>query len=221
VYLYATLLLQLAEQQGVRVLTAAALLAWNEKLGFACVSVSLMAPLAGESANVDGLAGFAPNTRRWVLIPLVGGQARGWLRCARQQRTVLRALRSWSPSQQTRGGLVQAFLPGVDRRRTKRILLVNGEPLGAIKPPAPARRSSASNLARGRRARSHHAHHRWTGDLRRAGPRPSADGPCFSLALKWIGERLSESTSPSPPDNRRDRTARGCARGRLHHGAFC
>ena len=144
-YLYATHLLELAERQGVQVLNRpASLRAWNEKLG-ALQFPELMAPTLVAS-DVELLRQFASTHGEVVLKPLGGRAGQGVIRSS-GQAPGLGALLELVTQQQQLPVMIQAFLPQVSEG-DKRILLVNGEPLGAVnrKPKAGEFRS---NLAVG------------------------------------------------------------------------
>ena len=144
-YLYATHLLELAERQGVQVLNRpASLRAWNEKLG-ALQFPELMAPTLVAS-DVELLRQFAAAHGEVVLKPLGGRAGQGVIRSS-GQAPGLGALLELVTQQQQLPVMIQAFLPQVSEG-DKRILLVNGEPLGAVnrKPKAGEFRS---NLAVG------------------------------------------------------------------------
>ncbi|MCP9888046.1 glutathione synthase [Cyanobium sp. ATX 6A2] len=147
-YLYATHLLELAERQGVRVLNRpSALRSWNEKLSSLRWS-HLMAPTLVAS-RVDSLAAFTAEHREVVLKPL-GGRAGQGVVFAAAGTPGLGALLELVTAQQTLPVMVQAFLPGVSAG-DKRILLVDGEPLGAVNrvPSGGAGGEFRSNLAVG------------------------------------------------------------------------
>ena len=144
-YLYATHLLELAERQGVQVLNrSASLRAWNEKLG-ALQFPELMAPTLVAS-DVELLRQFAATHGEVVLKPLGGRAGQGVIRSS-GEAPGLGALLELVTQQQQLPVMIQAFLPQVSEG-DKRILLVNGEPLGAVnrKPKAGEFRS---NLAVG------------------------------------------------------------------------
>ena len=144
-YLYATHLLELAERQGVRVLNRpAALRAWNEKLSALRWS-HLMAPTL-VATQVEALAAFAAEHGEVVLKPL-GGRAGQGVVFASAATPGLRALLELVTAMQTLPVMVQAFLPGVSRG-DKRILLVDGEALGAVN-RVPREGDFRSNLAVG------------------------------------------------------------------------
>ena len=144
-YLYATHLLDLGERAGVRVLNRpASLRAWNEKIGALRFS-HLMAPSL-VSSSTDQLAAFAANHAEVVLKPLGGRAGQGVVRSS-ASAPGLRALLELVTSQQQLPVMVQAFLPGVSAG-DKRILLVDGEALGAIN-RVPSEGEFRSNLAVG------------------------------------------------------------------------
>ena len=144
-YLYATHMLELAERQGVRIVNSpSALRAWNEKLGSLRFS-HLMAPSL-VSSRVSRLAAFAADQGEVVLKPLGGKAGQGVVR-VQAQAPGLRALLELVTDQQRMPVLAQTFLPEV-RSGDKRILLVDGEPLGAVN-RLPMAGEFRSNLALG------------------------------------------------------------------------
>ncbi len=192
-YLYATLLLELAEQQGVRVLNRpAALLAWNEKLGSLRFS-HLMAPSL-VSADVERLAAFAADHPEVVLKPLGGRAGQGVVRSA-SAAPGLRALLELVTQQQTLPVLAQAFLPAVSAG-DKRILLVDGEPLGAInRRPLPG--EFRSNLAVGGEPEPTALTAAETAICAELAPALRQAG-LFFVGIDVIGDRLSEINVTSP-----------------------
>ena len=147
-YIYATQLLELAEQQGVQVLNRpASLRAWNEKLG-ALRFPHLMAPTM-VSSQVEALAAFAETHSDVVLKPLGGKAGQGVIR-ANGAGPGLAALLEVVTQQQQLPVMIQAFLPVVCAG-DKRILLVDGEPTGAVNriPAGGAGGEFRSNLAVG------------------------------------------------------------------------
>ncbi len=144
-YLYATHLLELAERSGVCVLNKpASLRAWNEKLG-ALRFNSLMAPTFVAS-RVSELATFAREQGEVVLKPLGGRAGQGVVRVA-AGAPGLEALLELVTDQEQLPVMVQRFLPAVSKG-DKRILLVEGEPLGAVN-RRPKAGDFRSNLAMG------------------------------------------------------------------------
>jgi glutathione synthase len=144
-YLYATHLLELWERRGVRVLNRPApLRSWNEKLSSLRFS-HLMAPSL-VSARLEQLVAFTAEHGEVVLKPL-GGRAGQGVVFAAADTPGLRALLELVTHQEQLPVMVQAFLPGV-KDGDKRILLVEGEPLGAVN-RLPRAGDFRSNLAVG------------------------------------------------------------------------
>jgi len=144
-YLYATHLLDLAERRGVRVLNRpAALRAWNEKLGSLRFSHRMAPTLV--SSRVEALQAFTADHGEVVLKPL-GGRAGQGVVFAAAGTPGLRALLELVTQMEALPVMVQAFLPGV-KAGDKRILLVDGEPLGAVN-RVPTGDEFRSNLAVG------------------------------------------------------------------------
>ncbi len=144
-YLYSTHILEIAEREGVNVINRpSSLRAWNEKLG-SLRFINLMAPTMVGS-NVKALTEFASEFKEIVLKPLGGKGGQGIIR-AKSNSPGLEALIELITNQQTIPILIQKFLPEV-MEGDKRILLVNGEPLGAIN-RKPKQGEFRSNLALG------------------------------------------------------------------------
>ncbi len=192
-YLYATHLLELASRQGVRVINRpAALRAWNEKLSALRWS-HLMAPTLVAS-RVEQLAAFAADHGEVVLKPL-GGRAGQGVVFASAGTPGLRALLELVTQQQSLPVMVQAFLPGVSAG-DKRILLVNGEPLGAVN-RVPSGGEFRSNLAVGGQPQATElsgAERRICAEL---APALQAEG-LFFVGIDVIDGRLSEINVTSP-----------------------
>jgi glutathione synthase len=192
-YLYATHLLELAERHGVRVINRpSALRAWNEKLSSLRWS-HLMAPTLVAS-RVAELAAFTAAHGEVVLKPL-GGRAGQGVVFASATTPGLRALLELVTGMETLPVMVQAFLPGV-AAGDKRILLVDGEPLGAVN-RVPSGGEFRSNLAVGGQPEA-------TGlsDAERAicaelAPALQAEG-LFFVGIDVIDGRLSEINVTSP-----------------------
>ncbi len=192
-YLYATHLLELGERRGVRVVNRpASLRAWNEKLSSLRFS-HLMAPSL-VSSRVEQLAGFAAEHGEVVLKPL-GGRAGQGVVFAAADTPGLGALLELVTAQEQLPVMVQAFLPGV-REGDKRILLVDGEPLGAVN-RKPRQGEFRSNLAVGGQAEACEL----TAAERRIcdalAPALRAEG-LFFVGIDVIDGRLSEINVTSP-----------------------
>ena len=192
-YLYATHLLELAERQGVRVLNRpASLRAWNEKLGALRWS-HLMAPTLVAS-RVEALAAFTAEHREVVLKPL-GGRAGQGVVFASAATPGLRALLELVTAMESLPVMVQAFLPGVSGG-DKRILLVNGEPLGAVN-RVPSGGEFRSNLAVGGQPEATVISDRERELCAALAPALQAEG-LFFVGIDVIDGRLSEINVTSP-----------------------
>ncbi|MEB3331250.1 MAG: glutathione synthase [Synechococcaceae cyanobacterium] len=192
-YLYATHLLELGERRGVRVLNRpASLRAWNEKLSALRFS-HLMAPTL-VSSRVEQLAAFAGEHGEVVLKPLAGRAGQGVV-FASTATPGLRALLELVTDQERLPVMVQAFLPGV-QAGDKRILLVDGEPLGAVN-RRPGGGEFRSNLAVGgipEATELSAAERRVCAEL---APALRAEG-LFFVGIDIIDGRLSEINVTSP-----------------------
>ena len=192
-YLYATHLLELAERQGVRVLNRpASLRAWNEKLGALRWS-HLMAPSL-VATRVDQLAAFAAEHGEVVLKPLGGRAGIGVVR-SHGQAPGLKALLELVTGQQQLPVMVQAFLPAVTAG-DKRILLVDGEPLGAVN-RRPAAGEFRSNLAVGGQPEACELSDAERDICAELAPALRAEG-LFFVGIDVIDGRLSEINVTSP-----------------------
>jgi glutathione synthase len=195
-YLYATHLLELAERQGVRIINhPAALRAWNEKLSALRWS-HLMAPTLVAS-QVETLAAFVADHGEVVLKPL-GGRAGQGVVFAAAGTPGLRALLELVTAQQTLPVMVQAFLPGV-AAGDKRILLVDGEPLGAVNrvPSGGAGGEFRSNLAVGGQPQATELSAAERAICAELAPALRAEG-LFFVGIDVIDGRLSEINVTSP-----------------------
>ena len=192
-YTFAAGLLAQAERRGVRVINRpASLLIWNEKLSALQFS-QLMAPTI-VAADCASLMAFIHQHRDVVLKPLAGKGGQGVIR-ASSAMAGLKALLELVTAQQQLPVLAQAFLPGVVEG-DKRILLANGEPVGAIN-RRPQRGDFRSNLAMGGTpeacglsAGDHTICRALADPLRRAG--------LAFVGIDVIGPRLSEINVTSP-----------------------
>jgi glutathione synthase len=192
-YLYATHLLELGERHGVRVINRpAALRAWNEKLSALRWS-HLMAPTLVAS-RVAELAAFTAQHGEVVLKPL-GGRAGQGVVFASAATPGLRALLELVTAMETLPVMVQAFLPGV-AAGDKRILLVNGEPLGAVN-RVPSGGEFRSNLAVGGQPEPTDLSEAERAICAELAPALQAEG-LFFVGIDVIDGRLSEINVTSP-----------------------
>tara|TARA_Y100001968_G_scaffold297456_1_gene306451 strand:- start:46664 stop:47590 length:927 start_codon:yes stop_codon:yes gene_type:complete len=192
-FLYATHLLEVAERDGVLVLNKpASLRAWNEKLGALRFS-DLMAPTLVAS-RVSELASFAREQGEVVLKPLGGKGGQGVIRIA-NAAPGLEALLELITSQERLPVMMQKFLPGVSKG-DKRILLVNGEPIGAIN-RRPKSGDFRSNLALGGKAEATELSKREYAICEQLAPSLMKEG-LFFVGIDVIEGMLSEINVTSP-----------------------
>ncbi len=144
-YLYATHLLEVAERKGVKVINKpASLRAWNEKLGALRYS-NLMAPTLVAS-KIDDLMNFAQAHEDVVIKPLGGKGGQGVIRIT-QNSPCIKAMIELITCQEELPVMMQKFIPEV-AQGDKRIIIVDGEPFGAIN-RIPKKGDFRSNLALG------------------------------------------------------------------------
>ena len=192
-YLYATHLLDVAERAGVRVLNRPdSLRTWNEKLGALRFS-RWMAPTL-VSGRVSELMSFAQAHSEIVLKPLGGRAGLGVIRVS-SQAPGLKALLELVTEQERLPVMAQCFLPSVSEG-DKRILLVDGEPLGAIN-RRPAAGEFRSNLAVGGQAEATELSERERQICAALAPALRAEG-LFFVGIDVIGGMLSEINVTSP-----------------------
>ncbi len=147
-YLYATHLLEVAERKGVKVVNKpSSLRAWNEKLGALRYS-HLMAPTIVAS-KVNDLINFAQANEEVVIKPLGGKGGQGVIRLNKNSPGS-KAIIELITSQEQLPVMMQKFIPEV-QDGDKRIIIVDGQPLGAIN-RIPNEGDFRSNLAMGGKA---------------------------------------------------------------------
>lgn len=192
-YLYATHLLEVAERAGVLVLNRpSALRAWNEKLGALRFS-RWMAPTL-VAGRVQELADFAREQGEVVLKPLGGRAGLGVVRVA-AEAPGLKALLELVTEQERLPVMAQRFLPAV-KEGDKRILLVDGEPLGAIN-RRPSGGEFRSNLAVGGEAEATELSDRERLICSALAPALRTEG-LFFVGIDVIDGMLSEINVTSP-----------------------
>ena len=192
-FLYATHLLEVAERDGVVVLNKpASLRAWNEKLGALRFS-KLMAPTLVAS-RVSELISFAGVQGEVVIKPLGGKGGLGVIRI-NNESSGIEAILELVTSQEHMPVMMQKFLPQV-AEGDKRILLVNGEPLGAIN-RLPKSGDFRSNLALGGTPSKTILSERDHQICNELGPSLREEG-LFFVGIDVIGGMLSEINVTSP-----------------------
>ena len=192
-FLYATHLLEVAEREGVVILNKpASLRAWNEKLSGLRFS-QLMAPTIVASRVIE-LADFARKQGDVVVKPLGGKGGQGVIRVAKNAPG-LEALLELMTNQESLPVMMQCFLPEVIDG-DKRILLINGEPLGAVN-RLPKDGDFRSNLALGGKAEATQLSAREQEICAQLAPALKSQG-LFLVGIDVIGGMLSEINVTSP-----------------------
>ena len=192
-YLYATHLLDVAERAGALVLNRpASLRSWNEKLGALRFS-RWMAPTL-VSGRVSELSAFALEQEEVVLKPLGGRAGLGVVRVS-ASAPGLGALLELVTEQGSLPVMAQRFLPAVTDG-DKRILLVDGEPLGAVN-RKPKEGEFRSNLAVGGFPEATELTERESLICEALAPALRSEG-LFFVGIDVIGGMLSEINVTSP-----------------------
>ncbi|MFN9545988.1 MAG: glutathione synthase [Cyanobacteriota bacterium] len=192
-YLYATHLLELGEKRGARVINRpASLRAWNEKLSSLRFAQRMAPTLV--SSRVDTLERFARDQGEIVLKPLAGRAGQGVV-FASAATPGLRALLELVTQMEALPVMAQAFLSGVSAG-DKRILLVDGEPLGAVN-RVPTGDDFRSNLAVGGRPQAADLTATEQEICAELAPVLRAEG-LFFVGIDVIDGRLSEINVTSP-----------------------
>ena len=192
-YLYATHLLEVAERKGVKVINKpSSLRAWNEKLGALRYS-HLMAPTIVAS-KVNDLINFAKKNEDVVVKPLGGKGGQGVIRITKNSPAI-KAMIELITSQEQLPVMMQKFIPEVDKG-DKRIIIVNGEPFGAIN-RIPQDGDFRSNLAMGGKAEKSELNFNETKICNELSDQLKSEG-LFFVGIDVINGMLSEINVTSP-----------------------
>lgn len=130
-----------------------------------------------------------------ILKPLYGNGGAGVFHSARDDRNFTSLLEMFSQMYRGEPYIAQAYLPAV-RKGDKRILLVNGEPVGAIN-RVPAEHDARSNMHVGGRAEATELTAREKEICARIGPALRERGFLF-VGIDVIGDYMTEINVTSP-----------------------
>ena len=130
-----------------------------------------------------------------ILKPLYGNGGAGVFHSARDDRNFTSLLEMFGQMYRGEPYIAQAYLPAV-RKGDKRILLVNGEPVGAIN-RVPAEHDSRSNMHVGGRAEATEITAREQEICKRIGPALRERGFLF-VGIDVIGDYMTEINVTSP-----------------------
>jgi glutathione synthase len=192
-YLYCTLLLEHARGKTLVVNDPRGLRDANEKLY--ALHFPELTPRTMVSAHRDQIHAFVREVGgRAVIKPLHGAGGFGVLALSEGDHNA-RAIADMLTSEGKKLAMVQEFLPAV-RKGDKRILLLDGEPLGAIL-RVPRSDDLRSNIHVGGSVEPTELTARERELVQAVAPRLKADGLVF-VGLDVIGERLTEVNVTSP-----------------------
>jgi glutathione synthase len=192
-YLYTTLLLEHARGKTLLINDPRALRDANEKLY--ALQFPQFVPRTLVSASRDQILGFAWEVGgKAVIKPLDGAGGFGVLALSSDDQNA-RAIVDMLTSEEKHPVIVQEYLPAV-RTGDKRVLLLDGEPLGAIL-RVPRSDDLRSNIHVGGSVVATELTANEMAMVRAMAPRLRADGLVF-VGLDVIGERLTEVNVTSP-----------------------
>lgn len=193
-YLYSTYLLDIAAEQGTRVLNApAAIRSWNEKL--AITRFAAFTPPFLVTANQEKLLAFLESHQDIVVKPLDGMGGRGIFRLRTGDPNIGAILEtSTNFGQQTI--MAQRFIPEITQG-DKRILLIDGEPMPYSLARIPKTGETRGNLAAGGTGVAQALSERDLAIATAVGAKAKAAGH-FLVGLDVIGDYLTEVNVTSP-----------------------
>lgn len=145
-YLYSTYLLELAQQQGARIINdPAAIRGWNEKLSVA--RFPQFAPPFIVTSQQDKILAFLDEHGDIIVKPLDGMGGSGIFRLRKDDPNIYAILETLTKFQ-TQTIMVQRYIPDIVKG-DKRILVINGEPLPYALARIPKTGETRGNLAAG------------------------------------------------------------------------
>ncbi len=147
------------------------------------------------SRDAAEIARFREEMGDIILKPLYGNGGAGVFHSARDDRNFTSLLEMFGQMYRGEPYIAQAYLPAV-RKGDKRILLVNGEPVGAIN-RVPAEHDSRSNMHVGGRAEATEITAREQEICKRIGPALRERGFLF-VGIDVIGDYMTEINVTSP-----------------------
>lgn len=193
-YLYSTYLLELAAQQGARVLNnPTAIRSWNEKLSVA--KFPQFAPEFLVTNNDARIRDFLAQHQDIVVKPLDGMGGSGIFRLTEQDPNIGAILETVTEYEQ-RTIMAQRYLPAI-KQGDKRILVINGEPAPYALARIPKPGETRGNLAAGGKGVAQPLRERDWEIARTVGKTLKAEG-LFLVGLDVIGEHLTEINVTSP-----------------------
>jgi len=192
-YFYDTLLLDLLRGQTLVVNAPAALRDWNEKLS--ALFFPDVSPATLVTASKNDIKKFLEKFSKIVLKPIDGYGGRGieFLNAEDQNHDVVIDRVTHNGSHKI---VVQAFVPEA-KDGDKRILIVEGEPIGAILRLAPPGGNSLNNLDQGGKALATELTKKDLALCARLKPELIKNG-LFFVGIDLLGDQLTEVNVTSP-----------------------
>lgn len=145
-YLYSTYLLELAQQQGARIINdPASIRGWNEKLSVA--RFQQFAPPFIVTSQQDKILAFLAKHQDIIVKPLDGMGGSGIFRLRKDDPNIYAILETLTQFE-TQTIMIQRYIPDIVKG-DKRILVINGEPLPYALARIPKTGETRGNLAAG------------------------------------------------------------------------
>ncbi|MBF4989670.1 glutathione synthase [Methylophilus sp. QUAN] len=145
-YLYSTYLLELAQQQGARILNdPAAIRGWNEKLSV--TRFAQFTPPFIVTSKQEKILAFLAEHEDIIVKPLDGMGGSGIFRLRKDDPNIYAILETLTRFE-TQTIMVQRYIPEISKG-DKRILIINGEPLPYALARIPKTGETRGNLAAG------------------------------------------------------------------------
>ncbi len=193
-YLYSTYLLELAANQGARVINnPTAIRSWNEKLSIA--KFAQFAPEFLVTSNSDLIRGFLRDHQDIIIKPLDGMGGSGIFRLTETDPNISVILETATQfGRQTI--MAQRYLPAI-LQGDKRIIIINGEPLPYALARIPKAGGTRGNLAAGGTGFAQTLTARDLEIATTVGKTLKTEG-LFLVGLDVIGEHLTEINVTSP-----------------------
>lgn len=193
-YLYSTYLLELAQQQGARIINdPAAIRGWNEKLSVA--RFPQFAPPFIVTSQQDKILAFLADHQDIIVKPLDGMGGSGIFRLRKDDPNIYAILETLTQFQ-TRTIMVQRYIPEIIKG-DKRILVINGEPLPYALARIPKTGETRGNLAAGGKGVAQPLSTRDKEIAETVGSLLKQHG-LFLVGLDVIGDYLTEVNVTSP-----------------------
>ena len=193
-YLYSTYLLEIAVNQGARVLNnPSAVRGWNEKLSIA--KFSQFAPEFLVTANNDLIRQFLGEHKDIIVKPLDGMGGKGIFRLTENDPNIGTILET-ATLFGTKTIMAQRYLPAI-AQGDKRIIVINGEPLAYALARIPKAGETRGNLAAGGTGVAQPLTARDLEIAITVGKTLKQQG-LFLVGLDVIGEHLTEINVTSP-----------------------